>query len=249
MADIQLATKIDLDKKADKTYVNGELTKKVDNSRVLTDVPANAKFTDTTYSEITESEIDSGSSSTLRAVTGRRIKYTLDKVQSWISGLTKSDIGLSNVDNTSDLDKPISTATQTALNSKVDNSRVLTDVPLNAKFTDTITSINGKTGAITKADIVALGIPAQDTVYTHPENHPATMITGLHTIATSGSYNDLSDKPDIPAQLTKLSELTNDCGFIDGAYDNSVSGLTATTIQAAIDELKVLIDGLASSGE
>ena len=159
MADIQLATKIDLDKKADETYVNGELDKKVDNSRVLTDVPANAKFT------------------------------------------------------------------------------------------DTVTTINGKTGAISKADIVALGIPAQDTVYTHPENHPATMITGLHTIATSGSYNDLSNKPDIPAQLTKLSELTNDSGFIDGAYDNSVSGLTATTIQAAIDELKMLIDGLASSGE
>jgi hypothetical protein len=33
---------------------------------------------------------------------------------------TKSEIGLSNVDNTSDLDKPVSNATQTALNSKVD---------------------------------------------------------------------------------------------------------------------------------
>ena len=33
---------------------------------------------------------------------------------------------------------------------------------------DTVTTINGKTGAIVKADIVALGIPAQDTVYTHP---------------------------------------------------------------------------------
>jgi len=32
--------------------------------------------------------------------------------------LTKSDVGLSNVDNTSDLNKPISTATQTALNAK-----------------------------------------------------------------------------------------------------------------------------------
>ena len=35
-------------------------------------------------------------------------------------GTTKNDIGLSNVDNTSDLDKPISTATQTALNNKLD---------------------------------------------------------------------------------------------------------------------------------
>ena len=35
--------------------------------------------------------------------------------------LTKSDVGLSNVDNTADLDKPISTATQTALNGKYNN--------------------------------------------------------------------------------------------------------------------------------
>lgn len=34
--------------------------------------------------------------------------------------LTKSDVGLSNVDNTSDLNKPISTATQNALNLKAD---------------------------------------------------------------------------------------------------------------------------------
>ncbi len=35
--------------------------------------------------------------------------------------LTKSDVGLSNVDNTSDLNKPISTATQTALDNKQDD--------------------------------------------------------------------------------------------------------------------------------
>ncbi|MFZ1250616.1 MAG: SGNH/GDSL hydrolase family protein [Candidatus Microsaccharimonas sp.] len=36
---------------------------------------------------------------------------------------TKSDVGLNNVDNTSDLNKPISTATQTALNAKLDASQ------------------------------------------------------------------------------------------------------------------------------
>jgi len=35
-----------------------------------------------------------------------------------VSGITKSMVGLGNVDNTSDLNKPISTATQTALNTK-----------------------------------------------------------------------------------------------------------------------------------
>ena len=38
-----------------------------------------------------------------------------------------------------------------------------TNVPAGAKFTDTITTINGKTGAIAKDDIVALGILAQGT--------------------------------------------------------------------------------------
>ena len=59
----------------------------------------------------------------------------------------------------------------------VNGHTVEADVPSGAKFTDTITTINGKTGAIAKADITALGIPGQDTVYTHPSSHPASMIT------------------------------------------------------------------------
>lgn len=44
------------------------------------------------------------------------------------------------------------------------------------------------------------GIPvgAADT-YTHPISHPVSMITGLADVATSGSYNDLSNKPTIQA--------------------------------------------------
>lgn len=169
VSDSEKATWDTVINKADTNYVDTELGKKVDNSRVLTDVPLNAKFTDTntTYSEITTAEIDAGTSSTLRTITGRRIKYILDKVQGWINSLTKSDVGLSNVDNTSDLNKPISSATQIALDNKADKSQVLTNVPINAKFTDTITTINSKTGVISKADIVALGIPAQDTNTTY----------------------------------------------------------------------------------
>lgn len=51
--------------------------------------------------------------------------------------LTKSDVGLSNVDNTSDADKPVSTATQTALNGKpssttIDNIVTLTQAEYTA---------------------------------------------------------------------------------------------------------------------
>lgn len=39
---------------------------------------------------------------------------------------TKAEVGLANVDNTSDANKPVSTATQTALNAKVPTSRTIT---------------------------------------------------------------------------------------------------------------------------
>ena len=38
--------------------------------------------------------------------------------------ITKSDVGLGSVDNTADADKPVSTATQTALNAKVNTTAV-----------------------------------------------------------------------------------------------------------------------------
>lgn len=66
---------------------------------------------------------------------------------------------------------------------KVNGFNVKASVPANAKFTDT--------------------------VYTHPATHPASMITGLSTVATSGSYNDLTDKPNIPASATVDSELSS----------------------------------------
>lgn len=54
--------------------------------------------------------------------------------------LTKDDVGLSNVDDTADADKPISTASQAALDTKADATA--TQTALNAKV-DTATTVNG----------------------------------------------------------------------------------------------------------
>ena len=71
------------------------------------------------------------------------------------------------------------------------DGKVKTDVPADAKFTET--TINNKTGAIEKADIVALGIPAQDTIVDitgkADKALPYTPLTGADvTVSPSMSY-------------------------------------------------------------
>ena len=61
----------------------------------------------------------SGTLSTLNGVEILTNKTINSPVINSPSGLVKADVGLSNLDNTSDLNKPISTATQTALNLKI----------------------------------------------------------------------------------------------------------------------------------
>lgn len=46
------------------------------------------------------------------------------------------------------------------------------------------------------------GIATGANNYSHPASHPASMITGLSKVATTGSYNDLSNKPTILQQST-----------------------------------------------
>jgi hypothetical protein len=79
------------------------------------------------YGIATQAEAQAGLA-TNKYMTPLRTKEAIDTLQAVksVSGktgtvtLSKSDVGLGNVDNTSDLDKPISTATQNALDNKVD---------------------------------------------------------------------------------------------------------------------------------
>lgn len=80
-----------------------------------------------------------------------------------------------------------------------------------ATFPASVTALNfiGKVNGYTISASVPANAKFTDTVYTHPATHPASMITGLSTVATSGSYNDLTDKPNIPASSTVDSELSS----------------------------------------
>jgi hypothetical protein len=64
-----------------------------------------------------------------------------------VSGIDKTMVGLSNVDNTTDASKPVSTATQTALDLKADTADVTTSLALKANlasptFTGTVSGID-----------------------------------------------------------------------------------------------------------
>jgi hypothetical protein len=70
--------------------------------------------------------------------------------------LAKADVGLGNVDNTADLSKPVSTATQTALDGKAALSHThtasqVTDFNTAAAAAAPVQSVNGNTGTVTVA--------------------------------------------------------------------------------------------------
>ena len=50
------------------------------------------------------------------------------------------------------------------------------------------------------------GIAAGANNYVHPSTHPASMITGLADVATSGNYKDLDGKPAIPTVDNTITE-------------------------------------------
>lgn len=126
---------------------------------------------------------------------------------------------------------------------------------------DTITTINGKTGAISKADIVALGIPAQDTNTTYTSATTTSEglmqpshVTKLNTIAENAEVNTITQikrngtviNPvnkaiDISVPVA-VSELTNDNGFLTNAQVQQL-------ISDARYMKKTIVETLPTTGE
>lgn len=77
------------------------------------------------------------------------------------------------------------------------------------------------------------GIAAGANAYTHPATHAASMITGLSGVATSGNYNDLSNKPTIPTIPSSLPANGGNSDTVDGkhAADFALAGHTHTAAQ------------------
>ena len=119
--------------------------------------------------------------------------------------LSKEDVWLCNVDNTADIDKPISTATQTALNCKQDNITDLNTIRTNASCGkcayDTIWNY---------WDIVSHNVCEFATATQWGKADSAVQPWDLASVATSGKYCDLSWTPTIPIDNCQLA---NGCWY------------------------------------
>ena len=71
--------------------------------------------------------------------------------------------------------------------------------------------------------------------------------SSLKTVATSGSYNDLTDRPTIPTVPTKVSAFTNDAGYLT-AHQSLSNYYTKTQVDSAISTaISGIVDGDSKS--
>jgi hypothetical protein len=154
----------------------------------------------------------------------------------------------------------------TAVNSKVDSSRVLTDVPSGAVFTDTvytkptnepisyITGLQAALDAKVDNSQVLTNVPENavftDTVYTKPTSEPISYITGLQTALNNlqaeidaietggGSYVSTTDADFV--KLTQVTATSTELNYLDGV---------TSSIQNQLDVIRSRLDVLEGGFE
>jgi hypothetical protein len=163
--------------------------------------------------------------------------------QTGIVVLGKTDVGLSNVDNTSDAAKPVSTATQTALNLKANLA--------SPTFTGTV-------GGITKA-MVGLGSVDNTSDAAKPISTATQTALNLKAntaslaaVATSGDYNDLINTPGggggTAATFARAYITSGDFANTVDAVWTPVSGLTISIAAVVGDNVEALYGCLLDLG-
>jgi hypothetical protein len=136
--------------------------------------------------------------------------------------LNKEDVGLSNVDNTSDANKPVSTATQTALNGKEDVANKSTNTSL------------GSSDSL---------YPTQNAVKSYVDNVASgkanTDLSNLVTTSIPSGVNIISNSSAVPFSLRTVDNVSGSTGAISVA-----SGAAGAGISSYVE----LISGTATTG-
>lgn len=147
-----------------------------------------------------------------------------------VVSLVKADVGLSNVDNTTDLGKPISIATQAALDGKASSSHVGATGTAHGVAT---TSVAGFMSATDKSKLDGVATGANN--YTHPSGDG-----NLHVPATGTTNNGNVLKAGATAGSLSWGTLAKDdvgLGNVDNTSDANkpISTATQTALNLKVD--------------
>ena len=175
-------------------------------------------------------------------------------------------VGLGNVDNTSDANKPVSTAAQTALDLKANSADVTSTLNLKANTTDVNTALATKLDKVTGKEL-------STNDYTNAEKTKLAAITGTNTgdqdlsaLATNSALALKANTTDVNTALnlkldvtgnassaTKLATTRNINGVaFDGSVDITVTAnagtLTGTTLATNVVNSSLSGVGTITSG-
>jgi hypothetical protein len=159
-----------------------------------------------------------------------------------VSGITKSMVGLGSVDNTSDVSKPISTATQAALDTKVSTQTFSTTLATKANTTDVNSALALKASA-TDLDLKA---PIASPTFTGTVSGITKSMVGLGSVdntsdvskpistATQAALDLKLNATGNAATTTKLATARNINGVaFDGSADITIA-VDASTLSGTI---------------
>ena len=183
--------------------------------------------------------------------------------------VTKDQVGLGNVDNTSDLDKPISTLTQTALDGKVSKTTTVNGHALDTDITilksdvglgnvDNTSDLDKPVSTATQSALDDLSA-ATETALGNLKTDIETVETALNdsSEASASAINDLAGILKSltingkPMEGTNFTITKDDVGLGDVENESSSSMPVSTATQAALDEKvdkTTTVNGHALSG-
>jgi hypothetical protein len=188
---------------------------------------------------------NTGSPATPIALTPAQVKTMLS--------LSKADVGLTNVDNTSDVDKPVSTAQQTALNLKANDADVVKltgnqTIAGNKTFSNDVT-VSGKIATAASSGTSAGLILPHGTAPTSPVNGDIWSTTANLFARMNGATKTLaftdSNITGSSATLTTPRNFSISGGGITAAAQ-SFDGSSNVVLSAAVDAGHVTLARLAN---
>ena len=137
--------------------------------------------------------------------------------------VTKNQVGLGNCDNTSDLNKPVSTATQTALDLKADKTTTYSKTEVDNAISAVITSLDWKESVATYTDIATTyPTPEDGWTVTVKDTDETYRYNGTEWVSILTSTIPLaSDTVDGKMSSTDFTKLSNITGTNTGDETNS----------------------------